>query len=184
MAVVFAGQRIYQLWQEEPWGLPQPILKNPPSGLEESKIEAPQQLASTSSVIDRNLFDPERGASRTKEAEASSIAMQRIRSMVLLGTAILGNSRYAILEGPMASRAPAANSAPAQQVSPLRLKLGDTVEGFRLSEIHEKKVVFTRGTSRIEVNLDYFRAAKAPAQPAPPPVPRNLRPPRGVPVRP
>jgi len=39
----------------------------------------------------------------------------------------------------------------------MRVKLGDTVEGFRLSEISEKRIVFARGTATVEVPLDYFR---------------------------
>src|SRR5262249_35931783 len=33
----------------------------------------------------------------------------------------------------------------------------DTVEGFKLSEISEKRVVFVRGTATVELPLDYFR---------------------------
>jgi hypothetical protein len=39
----------------------------------------------------------------------------------------------------------------------MRIKLGDTVEGFKLSEVSEKRVVFARGASTVEVPLDYFR---------------------------
>lgn len=122
-----------------------------------SKKEPPQlQLVSTKNIIDKNLFDPERGAGRVQESEASVIAMQRIRSMVLLGTAILGSSRYAILQQPSDARSPAPG-APAGQQASLRLKIGDTVEGFKLSEIHDKRVIFTKGASRVEVVLDFFR---------------------------
>lgn len=75
--------------------------------------------------------------------------------MVLLGTAILGNNRFAILQdGRVSSAAP---GTPIQSVTPIRVKLGDTVEGFRLSEISEKRVVFAKGTATVEVPLDYFR---------------------------
>ena len=173
-AIVFVGARTYALWQEGSWDLPK-------SGrLKEASVagvpeKAPtQQLVSTKNIIDKNLFDPERGAGRTQEAEASTVAMQRIRSMVLLGTAILGSSRYVILQGPSESR-PSVPGTPTGQQSHLRLKLGDTVEGFKLSEIHEKRVVFTKGVSKVEVALDFFRkveetkqktAAPTPARPA------------------
>ena len=75
--------------------------------------------------------------------------------MVLLGTAILGNNRFAILQdGATSSGAPA---VPGQSAATMRIKLGDTVEGFKLSEVSEKRVVFARGASTVEVPLDYFR---------------------------
>ncbi len=153
------GARTYNLWQEGPWNLPKPAkAKDKESPVDGgSKKEPPQlQLVSTKNIIDKNLFDPERGAGRVQESEASVIAMQRIRSMVLLGTAILGSSRYAILQQPSDARSPAPG-APAGQQASLRLKIGDTVEGFKLSEIHDKRVIFTKGASRVEVVLDFFR---------------------------
>ena len=39
----------------------------------------------------------------------------------------------------------------------MRLKLGDDLEGYRLAEIADKKVVFTKDAARVEVLLDYFR---------------------------
>ena len=195
VASVFTGERAYRLWLEGPWGIPEPAPRKPPSVAEESKKEAsPQQVATTKNIVEKNLFDPERGASRSKEAEVSVAAMQRIRSMVLLGTAILGSSRYAILEGPPDSGVPAAKNAEAK-ANRLRLKQGDSMEGFKLSEVQEKKVVFTKGASRIEVALDYFRKTddaggkvKTPAQTAPTVDPRVPRPSTGrapvIPVTP
>ncbi|MBI1992976.1 MAG: hypothetical protein HYS67_00870 [Deltaproteobacteria bacterium] len=138
-------------------------------GDQEPKKEPPrQQLVSTKNIVERNLFDPERGVGRAREADASSAATQRVRSMILLGTAILGTSRYAILQQPSDSRSPAPGAPSAQQVQ-LRLKVGDTVEGFKLSEIHEKKVIFTKGASKVEVALDFFRKTEpTKAVPAPP----------------
>lgn len=175
VSIALVATGTYRLWQEGPWDLPKPGKGKNPSVVEEPKRKPPQpQLVSAKNIIEKNLFDPERGAGRTQEAEASTVAMQRIRSMILLGTAILGNSRYAILQQPSDSRPPASRG---QTVPPsqLRLKLGDTVEGFKLSEIQEKRVVFTKGTSRVEVALDFFRkveetkqktAAPTPARPA------------------
>ncbi|MBI2985834.1 MAG: hypothetical protein HYY45_03600 [Deltaproteobacteria bacterium] len=152
---------------------------------EGSTKEPPRlQLTSTKNIIDKNLFDPERGAGRTQETEASTVAMQRIRSMVLLGTAILGSSRYAILQQPSDPRSPQPGPSGGQQTS-LRLKLGDTVEGFKLSEIHDKKVVFTKGSSKVEVALDFFRkvepAKQGPAGPTParPGIAPRVPPPQG-----
>lgn len=64
------------------------------------------------------------------------------------------------------SSAPKAQSG---QPGYLRLKLGDTLEGFKLSEIHDKRVIFTKGTSRVEVSLDFFRRAEETKMSAPTP---------------
>src|SRR5581483_6820215 len=46
----------------------------------------------------KNLFDPERGAGATREAEENSRSYQRVRNMILVGTVIIGNNRTAILQ--------------------------------------------------------------------------------------
>lgn len=172
--------RTYGLWKEGPWDLPKAVKGRETSVIAEPKKDPPrQQVASTKNIIEKNLFDPERGAGRAEQAEASSVAMQRIRSMILLGTAILGSSRYAILQEPSDSRS-AAQRTQTGQPGNLRLKLGDTVEGFKLSEIHEKKVIFTKGSSKVEVALDFFRKVEQ-AKPGPVPARPGVAP--GVPRR-
>jgi hypothetical protein len=148
--------KTYWLWTTGPWDLPNPRKAKSPIGVEDAKAVAnPRPVIGTETIISKNIFDPERGAGLTREAEANSQAFQRIRSMVLLGTAILGNNRFAILQdGGVSSGTP---GTPGQSIVPMRVKLGDTVEGFRLSEISEKRIVFARGTANVEVPLDYFR---------------------------
>jgi hypothetical protein len=156
VAIGLVGWRIYKVWQEEPWSLPQPKSVAPSAlGDEPVKVIPTLPAVSPDLIISKNLFDPERGAGATREAEFNSRSFQRIRSMVLLGTVILGESRSAILQDP-GSQAATPNG-PASSVGPMRVKLGDSVEGFRLSEIADRKVVFTKGGSRVEVLLDYFR---------------------------
>lgn len=167
---MFVGASTYRHWQAGPWDLPTAGKAKEAPPARKTDEEPPQLLvADTRNIIEKNLFDPERGASRTKdkEAEASAAAMQRIRSMVLLGTAILGNSRYAIMQEPSEPRAPAKPGVSGQT----RLKIGDMKEGFKLSEIRDKSVVFTKGASRVEVALDFFRPGGEPPPPtkAPPP---------------
>jgi hypothetical protein len=139
-----------------PWDLPSPGRAKVPALAESSKtVTVPPAIVGTETIISKNIFDPERGAGFTREAEANSQAFQRIRSMVLLGTAIMGSNRFAILQDVATSAgAPGNPGAPA---APMRVKLGDTVEGFRLSEVSEKRVVFARGAATVEVPLDYFR---------------------------
>src|SRR5262249_60153209 len=51
---------------------------------------------------------------------------------------------------------PGAVEAAGRSLAPMRIKLGETVEGFKLSEVSEKRVVFVKGTARVELPLDYF----------------------------
>jgi hypothetical protein len=104
--------------------------------------------------------------------------------MVLLGTAILGNNRVAILRDSAPAAVPGQRGGDQSQ-NIMRLKLGDNVEGFRLSEIGDKKVVFTQGTSNIEVALDYFRKEPVTAQRPPvPPQRPGVQPQPGTPGAP
>jgi hypothetical protein len=162
--------KTYWMWSIGPWGLPNPGKPRSPIPVEESKgVTNLPPIVGTEAIVSKNIFDPERGAGFTREAEASSQAFQRIRSMVLLGTAILGNNRFAILQdGASSSGAP---GVPNQSSTPMRIKLGDTVEGFKLSEVSEKRVVFARGASTVEVPLDYFRKTDI-AQPRGPAAPQ------------
>jgi len=185
VTILFVVARTYQLWRNGPWELPQPSKVKEFALSEELKKEPQQtQLASTKNIVENNLFDPERGGGMV-QAEASSVAAQRIRRMILVGTVILGTSRYAIFQDP-ASSGPSAATA---QSSQIHLKLGDTVDSFKLSEINEKRVVFTSGASKLEVLLDFFRSsedvktpASAPSRPGSPVAP-NV-PPTGRPLAP
>jgi hypothetical protein len=177
--------KTYWLWTAGPWDLPSPGRGKAPLTAESPKTATPAPaLVGTETIISKNIFDPERGAGFTRQAEANSQAFQRIRSMVLMGTAIIGNSRFAILQDTGTS--PSVPGNPSAPAATMRIKLGDTVEGFRLSEVSEKRVVFARGTSTIEVPLDYFRkvdgvqprrpAATPTATPAPAPAPTVVAP--------
>ena len=163
VAIGLVLTKTYWLWTTGPWEMPNPGKAKSPIFVEGSKgVTNPPAIVGTETIVSKNIFDPERGAGFTREAEANSQAFQRIRSMVLLGTAILGNNRFAILQdGSTSSGAPA---VPGQSAATMRIKLGDTVEGFKLSEVSEKRVVFARGTSTVEVPLDYFRKTDS-AQP-------------------
>jgi hypothetical protein len=156
VAIGLVLTKTYWLWMSGPWDLPNPRkAKSPIVGEDAKAVTNPRPIIGTESIISKNIFDPERGAGLTREAEANSQAVQRVRSMVLLGTAILGNNRFAIVQDGGASSGPAAASG--QSLGPMRIKLGDTVEGFKLSEISEKRVVFARGSATVELPLDYFR---------------------------
>src|SRR5438093_5963891 len=85
--------KTYLLWHEGPWDIPQSVhaaKKETSAVVVEQKQPLPIQLAiTTKNIIDNDLFDPERGASKTKENEAIALATQKIRNMILTGTMIL-----------------------------------------------------------------------------------------------
>jgi hypothetical protein len=162
VAIGFVSWSIYRSWTEGPWDLPGPSKISPVAATEKQAPVAPRVPINTDVIVTKNLFDPERGAGATREAEENSRAFQRVRNMILIGTVIIGNNRTAIMQD---SASPGVGPAVAGQPAvPMRLKLGDNVEGFRLSEIADKRVVFTRDTARVEVLLDYFRKVEV-AQP-------------------
>jgi hypothetical protein len=170
--IIFVAARVYHLWRSGPWELPAATKPRPAAPSATVGDELPQfQLANTRNIIDKNLFDPERGTTRQKEdvAKRDDAARQRIRSMVLMGTAILGNSKYAILQDPTTTPRPGAPNTKAPQPpgqGQTRLKLGDTFEGFRVSDIRDKSVVFTKGPIREELSIDFFRPADTQPQQA------------------
>jgi hypothetical protein len=162
-----------------PWDLPDPpktstafaSATNPASA-------APKTSVDTDAIVGKNLFDPERGAGFTREVEESSRSAQRVRGMVLFGTIIVGNDRFAILQDVTNPSAGAGVSGQGQNTPPIRLKIGDSIDGFRLAEIEDRKVVFTKDASRVEVMLDYFR--KTEVEPPKPVSPGQVRVPGAV----
>ena len=158
VGVIFVGERVYRVWSDDgPQGINKTQDGKPPAV--RSPAFRPRQSGTldTQRIIEKNLFDPERGTGQVQQTQVSSGAMQQVQKMILLGTAILGPSRYALFEEGSGGKGPARARARPGQQNILRLKLGDTVEGFELSEIHEKKVVFTKGASKVEIALDFFR---------------------------
>jgi hypothetical protein len=149
------------LWKAGPWDLPNPgKIKALPSSQPAQPVKKPGvPNLGTDTIIAKNLFDPERGMSKTKEAEADVRAMQRIKSIVLLGTAIIGPNRYAVVQESDGSPAGATQN---RMQTARRLRVGDMVEGFNLSEINEKAIVFVKGASRVELPVDFFRKVDLP----------------------
>jgi len=166
--VVFMAAKTYLLWNEGPWDLPArsqaggptPAKVSSPAAASTPEVPATQPRAvAPDFIIAKNLFDPERGATQTKEAEVNSRAMQRLRGLILLGTAILGESRYAIVQDTGAQSG--GRPVPGQSSQTMRFKMGDMFEGFSLSQIQDRNIVFTNGAARVELALDYFRKVEA-----------------------
>ena len=170
LAVGLVGWNTYWSWKAGPWDIPTPAKSAAKNAATEN--QAPPSIrppVNTDVIVSKNLFDPERGAGATREAEENSRAFQRVRGMILVGTVIIGDNRVAILQE--GTTLPGAGQRPgAQSASLMRLKVGDNIDGFRLTEIADKRVVFAKDASRVEVLLDYFRKVEAatPARPAAP----------------
>jgi hypothetical protein len=177
VAIGLVGWSGYRSWKAGPWDLPSPAKSTGAiTGADKPAAPVTRAPANTEIIVSKNLFDPERGAGATREAEESSRAFQRVRAMILIGTVIIGNNRVAILQEGSALPT-GAPRGPAQSASLMRLKVGDNVDGFRLTEIADKRVVFAKDASRVEVLLDYFRKVESvqaprfvvPGQGIPPP---------------
>jgi hypothetical protein len=186
-ATVAVSHRVYRLWEGGQWDIATPAVRKEAAPIQEPTGESSApRVGDTKVIIEKNLFDPERGAAQVQEEVSSSAAMQRIQSMVLVGTAIFDSARYAMLQESIATR-PGVPRAATASSAVIRLKEGDTFEGFTLSEVHERLVVFARGPSRIEVAMDFSRKAEEPPQavsprglPRPAPAARIPRPQPGA----
>ena len=185
LAIALIGWSTYRSWRAGPWDIPAPTKRIAAAATNEKQAggTAPAPV-STDVIVSKNLFDPERGAGATREAEENSRSSQRVRNLILMGTVIIGNNRTAILQDGV--NPTVGQAAAAAQTGPMRLKVGDNVEGYRLAEISDRKVVFTKDAARVEVVLDYFRkveVAAPKAAPAGPPAPPGAVavPPRVIP---
>jgi hypothetical protein len=152
----FVLWKTHQFWKEGPEKLRPHAPVETVAEKESETTPSQQRLPNVKEIIGKNLFDPDRGASKVAEAKAdevSAVAIQRFRRMTLLGTAIFGESRYAILRDRAVARPPQKRQEGQQS---FRVKLGDVFEGFRVSEIDERKIVLSQGNQRIELSLSYF----------------------------
>lgn len=142
-----------------------PVLSEPAG--EKASFSMPEQkrrpvnpkLTNTTSIVERDLFDPEQGARSVKKTKP----FPKVKDIVLLGTFIAGSQRYAIVEvppeeGPRAGRGKRLlRGKRLTRGEQLRLALGDTLDGFKIVEIHSQRVVFKRGSSTLEAVLDFSR---------------------------
>jgi hypothetical protein len=177
-AVGIVAIQVYRLWTSGPWDIPKAGKGTPVPAMEvPAEQTMKSQALSTDVIVSKNIFDPERGEGRSREVADNSRSYQRLKGMVLLGTAILGDNRFAILQDAPAGRG---SATPVHSSEIMRVKVGDTVDGFRLAEIGDKRVVFTKGGSRVEVLLDFFRRIETAEAKPPPQAPAQATPPRPV----
>jgi hypothetical protein len=162
-AILSVGVKTYHVWTDGPWELPAvEEVTSATDAKTEAKVTRPAELVNTKVITEKNLFDPERGMSKDKADEALAMTTQKIRALLLVGTVILGESRYAIIEDPGDPRlwSPRPELQPIQRGEMRRLRLGDSVDGFRLADVKDRSVTFVNGNSKVELALDYFRKFK------------------------
>jgi len=167
IAIGLIGFKVRRVWEGGQGGLSEPVKRKALSGvLETGQSLAKRQLANTGAIVKKNLFHPQRGEGESEVAEDSSLGMDKLKDLVLLGTVIAGSERYALVKIPpdnkprtrRAKRLRRSRSKPRGELR--RLALGDTLEGFRLEEIHAQKVVFKKDSSTVDVVLDFSRKVK------------------------
>ena len=167
IAIGLVALEVRSVWKEDHERLPKPVKKKTLSSvLEAGKSVSRPQLVSTESIVKRNLFDPERGAGTGNGAQDFSQGNKELGDLHLLGTVIAGGQRYAIVEVPpkndrRSRRAKRLARGRRQTRGEMRrLALGDTLEGFKLEEIHAQRVVFKKGSFTVDVVLDFSRKVK------------------------
>ena len=185
MAIGLVGMGIYDVWRENPVvsNVAKSGIKAGGSG--ESFPETRRvPRVSTTTIVARNLFDPARGAVAVKPpppAKAPEEPEQGIDGVLLLGTVIAGSERYAIMKVPpdigrvsatrrrgvkgkvKSATPPKVDSGPAVR----RVRVGDSLRGYRVEDIEEQKVVLKRGKAKAEVTIDYTREITVPTRPKP-----------------
>ncbi len=129
-------------------------------------------------ILNRNLFHPERIIPPEKKA----VVELPKPDFVLYGTLISGDASIAYLEDLKAQK-----TTPGRGRRQNALKIGQTMSGYTLKEIHEDRVVFMKDQERIEVRVLDNQAKKTrgltppaptpqkPAPPTPPPPPTPVR---------
>jgi hypothetical protein len=171
--------KIYEVWHENT-----PILGTGdviPATAPTHKVLSGGRTApavSTTTIIARNLFDPDRGAKAETPPPPAKVEEpdQSIDGLLLLGTVVAGSERYAIMQVPpdlgrdlgnrrRTKRRPARRSTASTSGELRRVRVGDSLRGYQVKDIEEQKVILARGSSQTEVTIDYTREVAAPSKP-------------------
>jgi hypothetical protein len=77
VATGLIATQIYSPWSSGPWDLPTLRKAKSPIGVEDGKVVSnSRSTIGTDIIVSKNIFDPERGAGLSREAEANSQAFQ------------------------------------------------------------------------------------------------------------
>lgn len=116
-----------------------------PQPLPEVEMPAKQEF---SAIVERPLFSPSR---RPAEGGETAAAPAQALEIALTGVIISEDERIALLR-------------PQGRQRTLRLRQGDTYEGWTVADIREHSVTFRRDGSETEVELKFEEGGTAPGQ--------------------
>ena len=154
----------------------------PPQEKEEEAIPAKDRTPSITEyaiVSEKNLFNPERIIPVEKKVSEEQQALSK-PEFLLYGTLISNDVKLAYLEDLKAPR-----NTPGRGRRQVSLKIGDTLSGFTLKEIHADYVVMARGKETVTVKVlenenKKQRNIQTTPQSTAPPVSRPVRRPRNI----
>lgn len=189
VAIVLVGVRIYRIWAE-------PLIAPPNRAEQSAALNATMKRGrafkprpmSITSIVKKNLFDPNRGSGTADATGASPVSGSKVQKFVLLGTMITPDERRAIIRVPedldetgKLGKTLRTAKRSSRKVKVRRVNLGDQLGGFELADIEPGKVTFIKGADRFELVLDFTRKReirKAPPSPTKKPKKTTRRTPR------
>ncbi len=165
VAIGLVGLKTYGIWQQDDRRLLK--MRDQASSAKSrdlTRISIKGQSAGTKIIVEKNLFDVKRGAGGSGKKAAVTQDAGEIEGLVLLGTIVAAGERFAIVKVPASS--PGGRRGSGAGGGLRRLGLGDTVWGYTLKEIQADRVIFTKGSSEVELGLDFSRRSVNVQKPA------------------
>ena len=164
LAIGLVGLKTYEIWQrDERRPLKMRDQASLAKGRDPTRISIKGQSAGTKIIVGKNLFDVKRGSGGSGRRSSGSQSAGEIEGLVLLGTIVAAGEQFAIVKVPPSSGVGRGSSAGGGM---RRLGLGDTVWGYTLKEIQADRVIFTKGSSEVELGLDFSRRSVNVQKPA------------------
>jgi hypothetical protein len=155
-AIGLVSLKTYEIWQQSDR---RPLKKrdegSPVNGQGSKLGPIKGRSTGTKVIVEKNLFDVKRGAGGSGKKAAVTQDTGEIEGLVLLGTIVAAGERFAIVKVPASS--PGGRRGSGAGGGMRRLGLGDTVWGYTLAEIQADRVMFTKGSSEVELGLDFSR---------------------------
>ncbi len=165
VAIGLVGLKTFEIWQQDDR---RPLKRrgegSSANGQGSTLATVKGQLAGTKIIVEKNLFDVKRGAGGSGKKAAVTQDAGEIEGLVLLGTIVAAGKRFAIVKVPPSS--PGGRRGSRAGGGMRRLALGDTVWGYTLAEIQADRVIFTKGSSEVELGLDFSRRSVKVQKPA------------------
>jgi len=163
-AIGLVGLKTYEIWQQDDR---RPLKRrgegSPVNGQGSTLGPIKGQTTRTKVIVEKNLFDAKRGAGGSGKKAAETQDAGEIEGLVLLGTIVAAGKRFAIVKVPPSKGLGRGSKAGGGM---RRLGLGDTVWGYTLAEIQADRVIFTKGSSEVEIGLDFSRRSVNTQKPA------------------